>query len=28
VFRFELPAGEPPSVEPEPDVRVDTGIAS
>ena len=27
VFRFELPAGEPPSVEPEPDARVGTGIA-
>jgi len=26
VFRFELPAGEPPSVEPEPDDRVGTGI--
>jgi two-component system sensor histidine kinase KdpD len=27
VFRFELPAGEPPSVEPELDARVGTGIA-
>ena len=27
VIRFELPAGEPPSVEPEPDDRVGTGIA-
>jgi two-component system sensor histidine kinase KdpD len=26
VFRFELPAGEPPSVEPEPEARVGTGI--